>query len=36
MKNIFKSILAASVMCLASCTGFLDMTPTDKVSDKVI
>lgn len=36
MKNIFKSILAASVMCLTSCTGFLDMTPTDKVSDKVI
>ena len=36
MKKIFKSILAASVICLTSCTGLLDMTPTDRVSDKVI
>ena len=36
MKNIFKSIFAASVLCLTSCTGLLDMTPTDRVSDKVI
>lgn len=36
MKKIFKSILAASVICLTSCTAMLDMTPTDKVSDKVI
>ena len=36
MKKIFKSILAASAICLTSCTGLLDMTPTDKVSDKVI
>ena len=36
MKKIFKSILAVSVICLTSCTGLLDMTPTDKVSDKVI
>ena len=36
MKNIFKSIIAASVLCLTSCTGLLDMTPTDRVSDKVI
>ena len=36
MKKIIKSILAASVICLTSCTGLLDMTPTDRVSDKVI
>ena len=36
MKKIFKSIFAASVLCLTSCTGLLDMTPTDRVSDKVI
>lgn len=36
MKKIFKSIMAASVICLTSCTGLLDMTPTDRVSDKVI
>ena len=36
MKKIFKSILAASVICLTSCSGLLDMTPTDRVSDKVI
>ena len=36
MKKIFKSILAASAICLASCSGLLDMTPTDRVSDKVI
>lgn len=36
MKKIFKSILAASAICLTSCTGLLDMTPTDRVSDKVI
>ena len=34
MKKIYKSILAASVICLTSCTGLLDMTPTDRVSDK--
>ena len=36
MKKILKSILAVSAICLTSCTGLLDMTPTDKVSDKVI
>ena len=36
MKKIFKSILAASAICLTSRTGLLDMTPTDRVSDKVI
>ena len=36
MKKIFKSILAASAICLTSCSGLLDMTPTDRVSDKVI
>lgn len=36
MKKILKSILAASAICLTSCTGLLDMTPTDRVSDKVI
>ena len=36
MKKIFKSIFAASVLCLTSCTGLLDMTPTDRVSDKII
>ena len=36
MKKIFKSILAASAICLTSCTGLLDMTPTDRVSDKII
>lgn len=36
MKNIFKTIIAAAVLGLSSCTGFLDMTPPDKVSDKII
>lgn len=36
MKKIFKSILAAAVLGLTSCSGLLDMTPTDRVSDKVI
>ena len=36
MKKIFKSILAVSAICLTSCTGLLDMTPTDRVSDKII
>ena len=36
MKKIFKSILAAAVFGLTSCSGLLDMTPTDRVSDKVI
>lgn len=36
MKNIFKILFAAAVMSLSSCTGLLDMTPPDRVSDKVI
>ena len=36
MKNIFKTILAAAVVGLSSCTAMLDMTPHDKVSDKII
>ena len=35
MKNILKTLLAASVICLSSCN-FLDMTPTDRVSAKVM
>ncbi len=35
MKNIFKTILAAMVISLSSCN-FLDMTPTDRVSAKVM
>ena len=37
MKNIFKSILALGIsLGFFSCTSFLDMTPTDSVSDKLI
>lgn len=36
MKNIFKTILAAAVVGLSSCTAMLDMTPHDKMSDKTI
>ena len=37
MKNIYKSaIIALMVLGLSSCTSFLDMSPTDKVSDKVM
>ena len=36
MKNIFKTILAAAVIGLSSCTSILDMDPTDRVSDKVL
>lgn len=37
MKNIYKSIITALVaLGLSSCTSFLDMSPTDKVSDKVM
>jgi hypothetical protein len=36
MKNIFKSIfLSGVILCVASCN-FLDMDPTDRVSDKVM
>lgn len=35
MKNIFKTLLAVLVISLSSC-GFLDMDPTDRVSDKVM
>ena len=37
MKNIYKLIITALIaLGLSSCTSFLDMTPTDKVSDKVM
>ena len=37
MKNIFKAILALGITLGSfSCTSFLDMTPTDSVSDKLI
>ena len=37
MKNIFKAILALGISLGSfSCTSFLDMTPTDSVSDKLI
>ena len=37
MKNIYKLIITALIaLGLSSCTPFLDMTPTDKVSDKVM
>lgn len=37
MKNIYISIIAVMVaLGLSACTSFLDMTPTDKVSDKVM
>ena len=37
MKNIYKSIITVMMaLGLSSCTSFLDMTPTDKVSDKVM
>ena len=36
MKNIFKTFFVAALIGLTSCTSLLDMTPPDKVSDKVI
>ena len=37
MKNIYKlAIIALMALGLSSCTSFLDMSPTDKVSDKVM
>ena len=37
MKNIFKAIIALGIsLGLFSCTEFLDMSPTDSVSDKLI
>ena len=37
MKNIFKTILALGISLGSfSCTPYLDMKPTDNVSDKVI
>ena len=37
MKNIFKGILMAGLIIgSVSCTKYLDMTPTDKVADKVM
>ena len=37
MKNIYKSILALGLtLGVFSCTPFLDMSPTDSVSDKLI
>ncbi len=37
MKNIYKLIMTALIaLGISSCTSFLDMSPTDKVSDKVM
>jgi len=37
MKNIYKLIITALIaLGISSCTSFLDMSPTDKVSDKVM
>ena len=37
MKNIYKLVITALMaLGLSSCTSFLDMSPTDKVSDKVM
>lgn len=37
MKTLYKAIITAVMaLGLASCTSFLDMTPTDRVSDKVM
>ena len=37
MKNIYKAIIAAGISLGAfSCTPYLDMAPTDSVSDKLI
>lgn len=37
MKTLYKAIITAVMASgLASCTSFLDMTPTDRVSDKVM
>ena len=36
MKHISKFIMAAALLCGVSCTSYLDMTPTDRVSDKVL
>ncbi|MGN1210465.1 MAG: RagB/SusD family nutrient uptake outer membrane protein [Candidatus Cryptobacteroides sp.] len=36
MKHIYKFTIALMVVLTASCNKFLDMTPTDMVSDKVI
>lgn len=37
MKNIYKLIIAAgAALGIASCTSYLDMTPTDRVADKVM
>lgn len=37
MKNIYKLIIAAgAALGMASCTSYLDMTPTDRVADKVM
>ena len=36
MKNIFKTFIVAALIGLPSCTSMLDMTPPDRVSDKVI
>ena len=37
MKNIYKSIIAALLaLSVSGCTPFLDMDPSDSVSDKVI
>ena len=36
MKHISKFLIVAAMVCGASCTSYLDMTPTDRVSDKVL
>ena len=37
MKKILAGLfVAGSVFCFSACTEFLDMTPTDRVSDKTI
>jgi hypothetical protein len=34
--KLFKTILVAGVICLSGCNDFLDTTPTDRISDKIV
>jgi len=34
--KIFKTVFIFGIICLAGCSDFLDTTPTDKISDKIV
>jgi len=36
INKIFKTIFSVGIICLAGCSNYLDTTPTDSISDKIV